>query len=273
VKFKIQALAVLLAVLATICQAQQAPKNLKKLDTVEATNVWARIAQAPVAQHRTHAEAIVSAKKYPNSNTPISVGQAPAVMEVLGSPNQSGPVAVYFSSIRPLVSDTVLAMQMTMPDGTQVPLQTYKIYPDPNGSSSGYNINTQLWNGPFPWAWPSGDTIFTAFVVPPSGSITYVSTVISVNSCCGVFGPLDRADVSDDGTVVKIQGFFGGDTFATINETPVEITFPATNAPVNYNTTGAISLANFGQGQMTLTVCSGGECSTRIIYATSPAKG
>jgi hypothetical protein len=89
---------------------------------------------------------------------------------------------------------------------------------------------------------------------------------VAVNECCSLTGPLDRADVSVDGTTIDITGYFQGTTLATINGqlVPMAVGFSTTTGA----SLGRIDIRDFYEGQKNLTVCSGGVCSTRVIYIT-----
>jgi hypothetical protein len=191
----------------------------------------------------------------------ISVEQALATIEVTTAGENTLAV---FQMLQPVPEGSFIAYRMTLPNGTIVPLSGYMV---PGGQWASY-----LWNGSFSGVWPSGWTLFEVIILnSKDGNVSYVSAYVPVFSCCVVPGPLQRVDVSQDGNTVEFTGPLGSDTIATLNgmQLMVSLGYSVTTGLG----TGRISTGNFGDGQMHLTVCSGGTCSTREIYVTRTPQG
>jgi hypothetical protein len=212
-------------------------KTAKKLSDTQVASTWSRM---PTTMHRTAS---------------VNLVQAQATIEVSTS-GQS--VTATFNSLVPL-PDSTIAFRMTLPSGLVVPMEGYEV------SWDGGTVSATLWNGEFPGVWPSGQTLLEAIIIS-RGSASYVSAYVSVKSCCALMGPLERADISADGNTIDVTGSFQEGTIATINgqQVPVSIVFsPTTGLPQ-----GKIDVSNVYEGQKTLTFCSGGQCSSRVIYIT-----
>jgi len=164
--------------------------------------------------------------------------------------------------------NTLLAFQIILPDGTEITLDAFVTSSNPDGS--GWKIYAEMWNGQLAAMWPSGVTTFRVVVIPPSGKLQVTSGTVVNRACCynGFEGPLQRADVSPDGSTVLLEGVFSGNTYALLNGEPVNISFPS-KGNEGEGRQGKI-LTGEVNGQVTLTICSSGSCSSRVIYITRP---
>lgn len=248
-----------------LCQAQstQNQSGVEKLSPEESASAWSLIAtQAPV-----HSASKTMAKTANGNSVIVSLEQALVVVAVnVTTTGSSLPhVVVSVQSIKELEQDTLVLLQMTTENG-QIPMQSYKMGRSFDGR--GTNIFIELWNGQFSTGWQSGVTKFGAFIIAPGGKITYSSGSVPVNFCCFTDGPIGRADLSADGKSVILQGSFSGATYASINGTPVDIDFgpQPVGALFPAQAIGKISLSKFAYGSVSLSVCSQGSCSTRILY-------
>jgi hypothetical protein len=191
----------------------------------------------------------------------VNVAQAQATIEVTTS--KQGVVAL-FSSLVPLPIGSFVSFRITLPGGTVLPMQGYRI------NSDGFLVGATLWDGSFPGPWIPGENIFEAMMESPGLAPTYVSASIPVRSCCSLSGPVQRADLSPDGSTINIVGdsFNEGAVVATVNgsQRPIAISF----SPTTGQAIGTIDVRNVIEGEKTLTVCAGGRCSTRVIYITRP---
>lgn len=244
---------------------QLGEKVVKRLDQSELARVWNLVKN----QIPTRGSAQSSKTTTPEAG--IQASQASGVMEVTGVPG--GSMKVVFQTTKEIPQGAVVAFHMVMPDGTPVPLQAFQIV-GAEFQPEGWNIYQELWNGNFPYAWQPGWMTFGAVVLSSGGRITYTSATVEVNARYALNGPISRADVTSDSKRIVIQGVFGGDTVATLNGVAIPISLVPTP---NAYTSGNIDLdPDEGQGQMVLSVCSAGVCSTRIVYVPiggSPGKG
>jgi hypothetical protein len=217
-------------------------KTAQRLNVGRVADAWS---QVQVVRHELATAPRIS----------VNIIQAQATIEVTTS--GQGVLAV-FSSLVPLPNGFV-SFRMTLPGGTVVPMEGYQI------SSEGGLVGATLWNGSFPGPWVSGPTLLEAFVESSTTGPSYTSAYVSVNSCCSLTGPLERADVSADGNTITINGLYlRSDTLATVNgqQLPVEMSFSPTTGAYQ----GKIDVRDIYEGQKTLTVCSGGNCSSRVLY-------
>lgn len=246
---------VFLIALAFSCGAENLPlsKVAKRLDGVEAERVLAQVNNGQTSKTTTRSAS-------------ISASQADGVVEVVTS---NDFVRASFVTTRPLVSGTTIAFQMRTPLGDIVSLSAWRV--ETFGQNTEYSIYQNIWAGSFPDIYPSGDTVFEVLLVSPVGRVTAASGTASIRSCCSPT-LLDRADVTADGTAVNITGQFSGLVVAMVSGVPVDVVFPATPSP-KPTQIATVSLLKFGgYGQHTLTICSEGNCTSRVIYI-SPQSG
>ncbi len=204
--------------------------------------------------------------KLANSQVTVQVMQAAATIEVTGNDENT---RVVFQSIGRVTNGAIISFRAILPDGSIVPMDSWQVFCEGDGCAP----NMELWNGKFPDAWQSGQTTFDALIVD-SGKLLYVSAAVDVRSCCAISGPIDRADVDANGTVINLTGQFTDKTYATIYGNPVDVDFSGAQKVNGHYTSAKISLRNFGSGKLPLTVSSDGVSATRIVYPLSrPGKG
>lgn len=198
----------------------------------------------------------------------LQAEQAPAVIEVQGTAN--GPYTVTYKSVESHKANTLLAFQIILPDGNEITLDAFVTSSNPDGS--GWKIYAEMWNGQLAAMWPSGVTTFRVIVIPPSGKLQMTSGTVVNRACCynnGFEGPLQRADVSPDGSAVLLEGVFSGNTYALLNGQPIDVAFPSKGNAGEIYKQGKIPTGDVS-GQIPLTICSNGSCSSRVIYITRP---
>ncbi|MFA6301268.1 MAG: hypothetical protein WC609_02870 [Candidatus Paceibacterota bacterium] len=200
---------------------------------------------------------LLPANKARTENSPYGIPQAKATIEATGL--STGETYVLFQTTEPLSSGSYLVFTMNMPNGNSICLGGFMV-------QSEYRWGAQLWNGNFPGIWPGGWTRFAVYLFDAGGNLSYTSTLVNVQACCGTQpGPIRTATVSTDGYWVEVKGnFLETDTLATLGGMPAPTFFeydPSTGEPI-------IKVLNqYGiQGQTNLTVCSNGECASRVMY-------
>lgn len=217
-----------------------------RLSAEETTDLWSRL-----DNHRKE------------TSTGPAIGQANATVQVTSLPYQTAWLVNFQSTIN-IEQGSIISFRMVFPNGMLVPLSGFQM-------TGTYQVGAYLWNGSFPGVWPSGLTKFEVIIVTPTGNLSYVSGEVAFGLCCQLSGPVTGAmTVSPDGITIQATGFFSGLTIATING--MEVPIVVSSSP----TTGAwlATISNpfaFLQGQMIVTICSNGECSTRIVYIILPA--
>ena len=207
----------------------------------------------------------------------VDFPQSPATIEVIpyGLTDQGG-VRVTFRS-QELSRGTTVVYRFSLSNGTVVNLGGGLLL-------DGGVVHEELWNGLFPNLWSSGQTMFEALVIGPSGNISYVSGSSEGRACCLLSGPLERADVTPDGMLIYVTGSFSTRTYAYVNGLSVEVRLDAATPTGPFSpttgqriiTTSTISTERIGSGRMVLTVCSDFtkvRCSSRWIYVSRPGRG
>lgn len=226
----------------------------QKLDESQISSLWSQVGNS----HKVGVFSASTRMATPSAGPMIQQGEA--TIEVTSSGNS---VSSVYRSITPILPGTIMAFRMTMPSGAVMNLDGYTA---PLGES--YRVYAELWNGPFPSMWPSGWTLFEAISMAPNGNISYVSSFVAVRACCLLTGPVQRVDVSQDGSYIDITGNFLGMTTVTLDGGSVPVAYKA--GPNGYSG-GRIITQDFSQSEHLLTVCSGGNCSTRLVYITKPS--
>lgn len=177
---------------------------------------------------------------------------APAVIEVLPTGTYGQSFSVVFRSIGDLPQGTTCAFRIKSSyGGSQIVLQSFTL-------GQAYQAWHEMWNGPFPWSWP-GWAVFEVVIIPPSGPISRVKAEAPVFYPSAMTGPLQNTEISQDGKILKLNGNFSDQLFVSVND--VDLKKIGGNQSVIY-----FDLSSIEEGKKNLTVCSGGECSTRIIY-------
>jgi len=252
---------------ATFCFGQTvrtvlSEKTATKLDEIQVANMWARVGQAHQPILATVGTRIAPIRA---NNASLQVEQAQAVIDVTVSGEN---ITATFQSLVSLPAGSAVAFRATLPNGSVLNMDGFSIGVDQNWAPS-----AEMWNGPFPAIWPSGWTLFEAVIISGNGGVSYTSAYAPVRACCAMYGPLTRADVGADGMTINIAGQFQGMTVATLNGNPVPISFtagqPSTGSTAMTYTAGTISATSLWEGQFTLTVCSNGLCSSRVVYITA----
>lgn len=177
---------------------------------------------------------------------------APAVIEVLPTGTYGQSFSVIFRSVGSLPKGTTCAFRIKSSyGGSQIILQSFTL-----GES--YQAWHQMWDGPFPWSW-SGWAVFEVVIIPPTGSISKVKADVPVFCPSATTGPLQNAEISNDGKLLKLEGYFSDQIYVSVNDVDLK-KIGGSQGEVYFD------LSSISEGKKNLTVCSGGECSTRIIY-------
>ena len=238
---------------ATICWGQASPQSLQKLSAEQMADMWSHIDHAPSSR-------LASNARPRNTGAYLSVLQLPGTIEV----TQSGQNAtVTFQTIIDPPRGTAIAYRFTLPDGVTLPMQGYT--KDWDGG-----VYAQMWNSTFPEVFPSGWLIPEVLMLTPDGNLFYVSGVVQVFSSGGLPGPLQRADVSSDGSTIMLSGDFTGNVFVRLNGMPVSINHINSPFPSTTAYTATVSTAGAGAGQMNFTICANFSCSSRVLYVNQP---
>lgn len=212
------------------------------LDPINVAEAWSRV------------DSFNLAKKRKVATPEFGVEQANAVIEVTRSGQH---VSTIFRSLDIVPAGSYVSSRYVLPNGVGTLLEGYTVQED-------WQVSFELWNGQFPGVWQNGYTLFETIIVNSrDGSFTYTSAYVPVRVCCGLTGPLQKAEVLPDGSI-NVSGNLYGRVVATVDNQPypVALSYDAnTGIPV-----GHISVPNYGAREMLLTLCSEGVCSTRHLY-------
>lgn len=238
-------------------------KNAVRLDSNQTATIWS---QVPVVIPETMQEKTNKARSATSSSgllPGVAPQQAPIVIEVV---SLGETVRVTWRCIGGTTVGTTFTFRIVPPNGIPITMDSWQtsVY------QVGYEFSGKLWSGEFPDQWQSGWTKFEVVMIPAGGPILYTSATVPVRACCKLDGPLERVDVSTDGTVINLKGIFVGRTYATLAGQSIRITFSPEGLP--WYQSGKIYYT-YGNQEVVLTVCSAGECSTRVVYITRPGKG
>lgn len=210
----------------------------RETDASEAANVWATIDTGRSAGFRT--QGVVEELPLP---------QAPGAITVSGIPNGSRSKTVQFS-VPGTVTGYVTA-RMVYPTGDIVQFRTWFLEKPVADTTYGM----LLWDG---WLPHSGRTLFQVFNVD-SGRVSRISAAVSIDFCCGTFGPSIGAITPTPDGKVFIAGNFSSPTVAVGG-------YPAKNLSVSSSLVVSQLPFSLNEGEWTLTVCDKGECATRDFY-------
>jgi len=235
-----------------------AQQGWNQLDSAKVSQMWSQF------RPQAFTSKADSPSVFKNSNPDIP----PAVIEIVPGDQYGRSYNVVFRSNTVVPRGTTISFRIALSNGSTMDLSGFLKDFDDNST-----MYFEMWNGPFPGIWPGGFTLFEVALAIPGQSTAYILSPVGV-WCRGCLfqGFLDRADVSQDGTVITLQGSLSGQLVATLDGVAVDVvTLPAQPPSPFLPSVGmperkVIYTDKVGNGQVNLTLCSDGFCFSRFVY-------
>lgn len=233
---------------ATVLSAQTqvlSSKTARVLEPTQVDSMWSQVGTPNLSSVNK------SAKTAFLDGSELSRQQG--IMRIVGL---DGRYQVTFMSVQSLPAGAMVVFRMIAPSGAVIPLGGFFV------PSEGTIWNSTLWDGPFSNYWPEGVTTFQALIVS-NGEWSVISGSL-VQWQNTNFGPLQRVDVSPDGSALFIRGFFNEDAVAVLGWDVVKLNFLGTLEKTGERLARIDLVNGYQQGQMVLTIGCG-ESSTQLV--------